>query len=41
MDSSFFASKLLVADKARLRTYIRPLKLAYVAAGQISLFSMI
>ncbi len=28
-----FASKLLMADKARLRTYIRPLRLAHVDAG--------
>jgi len=27
------ASKLLMSDMARLRTYIRPLKLAYVDAG--------
>jgi len=30
MDSSSFASKLYLADMARLHTYIRPLKLAYV-----------
>ena len=27
------ASKMLMTDMARLRTYIRPLKLAYVDAG--------
>ncbi len=30
MDSPSFASKLYLADMARLHTYIRPLKLAYV-----------
>jgi hypothetical protein len=30
VDSSSFASKLYLADMARLHTYIRPLKLAYV-----------
>ena len=30
MDSSSFASNLYLADMARLHTYIRPLKLAYV-----------
>ena len=30
MDSSSFASKLYLADMARLHTYIRPLKLAFI-----------
>jgi hypothetical protein len=33
MDSPSFASPLLNGDEVRLRTYIRPLKLAYVDAG--------
>jgi len=33
MDSPSFASKLYLADMARLHTYIRPLELAYVDAG--------
>jgi len=33
MDSSSFASKLLVDEGVRLLTYIRPLKVAYIDAG--------
>jgi len=33
MDSSSFASNLINGAEVRLRTYIRPLELAYVDAG--------
>ena len=38
MDSSLFASKLLMAYMARLQMYVRPVELAYVDAGPRWLF---